>query len=51
MKKSFRNGVLSAVCGASVVQITPPLVITRELLESGLEVIESAISEVAVERE
>lgn len=50
VKKSFRRGVLSVLCGSSVVQITPPLNITRELLDSGLEVMESAISEVTAER-
>jgi len=50
VRKSFRRGVLSAICGSSVVQINPPLSITRELLDRGLEVMESAISEVAAEK-
>ncbi len=50
VKKCFRRGVLSGLCGTSVVQITPPLNITRELLDAGLEVVEGAISEVAAEK-
>jgi 4-aminobutyrate aminotransferase len=47
VRKSFRRGVLLDVSGASVVQITPPLSITQELLDRGLEIIEGAVSEVA----
>ena len=50
VRKSFRRGVLTTVCGSSVVEITPPLGITQELLDRGLEIIESSISEVAAER-
>lgn len=49
MKKSFRRGILSALSGFSVVQISPPLNITQELLDKGLDIMESAISEVAAE--
>ncbi|MFH0896490.1 MAG: aminotransferase class III-fold pyridoxal phosphate-dependent enzyme [Candidatus Bathyarchaeota archaeon] len=51
VKKSFRRGVLSDVCGASVVQITPSLSITQELLDRGLDIIEGAISEVVAEKQ
>ena len=50
VRKCFRRGVLSALCGSSVVQIAPPLGITREFLDRGLEIMESAISEVAAEK-
>jgi len=51
MRKCFRRGVLPGLCGSSVVQIVPPLSVTRELLDAGLEVVECAISEVAAERQ
>ena len=47
VRKSFRRGVLTAKCGSSVIQISPPLGITRQLIDKGLEVIESAVREVA----
>jgi len=47
VRKSFRRGVLLDVSGDSVVQITPPLSITQELIDKGLEIIEGAVSEVA----
>jgi 4-aminobutyrate aminotransferase len=49
IRKSFRRGVLLVLSGSSVVQITPPLNITKDLLDQGLEIVESAISEVATQ--
>lgn len=51
VRKSFRRGVLSSISGASVVQITPPLSVTQELLDNGLEVMEDAVSEVVAEKQ
>lgn len=46
IQKSFRRGVLLAKSGSSVVQISPPLTINKDLLDQGMQIIESAISEV-----
>lgn len=47
IRKSFRRGVLPGLCGSSVIEITPPLNISRQHLDRGLEIMESAISEVS----
>lgn len=49
VRKSFRRGVLLAMSGSSVVQISPPLTIDKDLLDQGLEIVESVISEVATQ--
>jgi 4-aminobutyrate aminotransferase len=46
IQKSFRRGVLLAKAGSSVVQISPPLTINKGLLDKGMQIIESTISEV-----
>jgi len=46
IRKSFRQGLLTMLRGSSVVEITPPLGISRELIDQGLEIIESSVSEV-----
>src|SRR5438132_14135105 len=47
MMKSFRRGLAMITAGHSTLRIAPPLIITRELVDSGLEILEGAVKEVA----
>jgi 4-aminobutyrate aminotransferase len=49
MKRSWKRGVNVITCGASTIRIAPPLVITRELVDAGLEIVEDTIREVEKE--
>jgi 4-aminobutyrate aminotransferase len=46
MMRSWRRGVNVITCGASTVRIAPPLVITRDLVDSALDIIEAVTKEV-----
>jgi len=50
MMRSWRRGVAMITCGKSTLRIAPPLVITRELVDSALEIITSTIREVEKEK-
>ncbi|HLE64612.1 MAG TPA: aminotransferase class III-fold pyridoxal phosphate-dependent enzyme, partial [Candidatus Bathyarchaeia archaeon] len=47
MMKSFRRGLALITCGHSTLRITPPLTITRDLIDPGLDILEGAVKEVA----
>ena len=47
MMKSFRRGLALITCGHSTLRIAPPLIITRDLVDSGLDILEGAVKEVA----
>ncbi|MCW4001905.1 MAG: acetyl ornithine aminotransferase family protein [Candidatus Bathyarchaeota archaeon] len=49
MLRCWRRGIALIACGVSTLRIIPPLTITRELADAGLEIVEDAIKE--VERE
>lgn len=49
MMRSWKRGVAVITCGKSTIRIAPPLVITRELVDAGMDIIEDAIKQ--VERE
>ncbi|MEM3549992.1 MAG: acetyl ornithine aminotransferase family protein [Candidatus Bathyarchaeia archaeon] len=49
MLRAWKRGVAVITCGTSTIRIAPPLNITRELVDTGLEIIEDVIRE--VERE
>jgi 4-aminobutyrate aminotransferase len=49
MVRSWKHGVALITCGASTLRIAPPLIITRDLVDAALSIIESTIKE--VERE
>jgi len=40
----FERGLLTLGCGASTIRIAPPLCITTEEMEEGLEILEDAIT-------
>jgi len=46
MMRCWRRGVAIITCGASAVRIVPPLNITRELVDSALEIVEDVVKEV-----
>jgi len=49
MMRSWKRGVNVITCGASTIRIAPPLVITRELVDSALDILETSIKEVEKE--
>jgi 4-aminobutyrate aminotransferase len=46
MVRSWKQGVAVITCGVSTLRIAPPLNITRELVNSGLAIVEDVISDV-----
>jgi len=46
MMRSWKRGVAVIMCGISTLRIMPPLNITRELVDAGLEIIEDVVKEV-----
>jgi 4-aminobutyrate aminotransferase len=49
MIRSWKRGVAVITCGKSTIRIVPPLIITRELVDAGLDIIADVIKQ--VERE
>jgi 4-aminobutyrate aminotransferase len=49
MMRSWKRGVAVITCGASAIRIAPPLTITRELVDSAMEIIEDSVKEVEKE--
>jgi 4-aminobutyrate aminotransferase len=47
MNKCFRRGLVIITAGRSTMRFAPPLIITREILDAGLEVFEGAVKEVS----
>ncbi|MDQ7026056.1 MAG: aminotransferase class III-fold pyridoxal phosphate-dependent enzyme [Anaerolineae bacterium] len=45
VNKCYLKGLLTLGCGTSGIRFSPPLVLTRELLEEGLDILEHAIAE------
>lgn len=48
--RCFLNGLLTLACGTSTLRIAPPLVITQEQMQEGLDILEHVIAEVEEER-
>jgi 4-aminobutyrate aminotransferase len=48
--RCFLNGMLTLACGTSALRIAPPLVISREQLAQGLDILEYVIAEVEEEQ-
>lgn len=46
MTRSWKRGVAIITCGTSTLRIAPPLNITRELVDAGLEIVEDVTKEV-----
>ena len=49
MMRSWKRGVAVITCGTSTIRVAPPLVITRELVDSALDIIEDTVKEVEKE--
>jgi 4-aminobutyrate aminotransferase len=49
MTRSWKRGINVITCGASTIRIAPPLIITRELVDSALDIIEDVTREVEKE--
>ncbi len=49
MIRSWKRGVAAITCGVSTIRIAPPLNITRELVDSALEIIGDVVKEVGQE--
>ena len=50
MRRSWKKGVAIIGCGASTLRIAPPLTITRELVDTALDIIIESIKEVEVSK-
>jgi len=50
MLRCWRRGLAIITCGVSTIRIAPPLNITRDLVDTGLEILEDVIREVEAER-
>jgi 4-aminobutyrate aminotransferase-like enzyme len=46
MNKCFRRGLAIITAGKSSMRFAPPLIISRETIDAGLEVFEGAVKEV-----
>lgn len=46
MLRSWKRGVAVITCGASTIRVAPPLTISRELVDSALDIIEDAVRDV-----
>jgi 4-aminobutyrate aminotransferase len=50
MNRCWKRGVAVITCGASTIRLAPPLVITKELVDSSMDIIEDTIKEVEKEK-
>jgi 4-aminobutyrate aminotransferase len=50
MMRSWKRGINVISCGASTIRIAPPLIITRDLVDSALDIIEDVTKEVEKEK-
>jgi 4-aminobutyrate aminotransferase len=50
MMRSWKRGINVITCGASTIRVAPPLIITRDLVDSALDIIEDVTKEVEKEK-
>jgi 4-aminobutyrate aminotransferase len=50
MMRSWKRGINVITCGASTIRIAPPIIITRDLVDSALDIIEDVTKEVEKEK-
>jgi 4-aminobutyrate aminotransferase len=50
MTRSWKRGINVISCGASTIRVAPPIIITRELVDSALDIIEDVTREVDKEK-
>lgn len=49
MTRAWKRGINVITCGVSTIRVAPPLIITRELVDTSLDIIEDATREVEKE--
>jgi 4-aminobutyrate aminotransferase len=49
MMRSWKRGVVVITCGKSTIRVAPPLVITRDLIDSALDILTDTMKEVEKE--
>jgi len=49
MMRCWKRGIAIITCGTSTIRVAPPLTITRELIDAGMEIIEDVTKEVEKE--
>jgi len=50
MNRCWKRGIAVITCGASTVRLAPPLIITEELVDASMDIIEDTIKEVEKEK-
>jgi 4-aminobutyrate aminotransferase len=50
MMRSWKRGIAIITCGVSTLRVAPPIIITRELVDAGLDIVEDVIKEVDKEK-
>jgi 4-aminobutyrate aminotransferase len=50
MMRCWKRGIAIITCGASTIRIAPPILITRELVDAAMDIVEDVIKEVDKER-
>ncbi len=50
MQKCFQRGLALITCGNSTIRLIPPLTISRELVDTGLEIFEGAVKEINAQK-
>jgi len=50
MLRSWKRGVAIITCGVSTLRVAPPIIITRELVDAALDIVEDVIKEVDKEK-
>jgi len=50
MLRCWKRGIAIITCGASTLRIAPPMIITRELIDAAMDIVEDVIKEVEKEK-
>jgi len=50
MMRCWKRGIAIITCGVSTLRIAPPIIITRELVDAALDIVEDVIKEVSKEK-
>ncbi len=50
MTRCWKRGIAIITCGVSTLRVAPPIIITRELVDAALDIVEDVIKEVSKEK-
>ncbi len=50
MMRSWKRGIAIITCGVSTLRVAPPIIITRELVDAALDIVEDVVKEVDKEK-